>query len=249
MIRLLDPAEFIKIACPFKFTGRDARAILIRNRDLWYAIVKRYEGNPTFRFSHGTKLIMLCEAPPVMLVECLLGGSAATMQLEELSAIGVHTALFMGTCCSIRPDFGACSLLVPHTVYFDTCNTGGYSEAEIFGQMTPRLTENIVCTLKDSGYFIVRAILTSTSSPYLLHQGVLNQWLELRIDAFDMELASLCAAATVMKLDFSAVIIVGDFLNPKTNVWSNWHRDLSTKVEKLVTVVEHLANILVKVRS
>ena len=139
-----------------------------------------------------------------------MGGPSAAIVLADLAELGVRRAVRIGTCVAIEPQPGPADLLVVLEAH--AWGGSGAGEAVL---PDPRLTARLRETLRAAGHSGVAARPAIVASLDVLHQsgsGESSRYAE-RVDAADMQTATLLARSEALGLAVAAVLIVAESAN------------------------------------
>ena len=172
----------------------------------------------------------------IALVSLPLGGSLASMILEELIFCGADRFISIGLAGGISKD------LLPHDIIIPTASLkeDGVSNLYLPKDQVPvasdTITKKIEKTLIQSDLKYHKGLCWSISTPYRENREIIAKLQKEKVLTVDMEVASLFAVANHREVDLASLFSVSDII--VDDIWTPHFKDKRTiKMNKLLLYI------------
>lgn len=146
-----------------------------------------------------------------------IGGPSAAIALEELSRIGVKTAVRIGTCGGINLDVAAGDLVIPTAAVRMEGTSKEYAPIEFPAAANHEMVSALVLAAKENGYSYHTGVIQSKDSFYGQHdpdtmpveyelKNKWSAWKRLGVLASEMETAALFTVGAVRHIKVGCVL-------------------------------------------
>lgn len=158
---------------------------------------------------------------PVSAVSSGMGGPSVAIGMEELSELGVHTFLRVGTCGATQPGIRMGDLIIPTGAVRTEGTADGYVPREFPAVADYHMVTALLASAREAGAAhhlgIIRAVdaLYSDLKPDSMPNGPhlraeLEMWSKAGVIANDMESSTLFVVASVRRLRAASILLCVD---------------------------------------
>ncbi len=153
----------------------------------------------------------------VIITSTGIGGPSAAITLEELSKLGVHTAIRVGTCGGIQMEVVPGDLIIPTSAVRMEGTSREYAPIEYPASADFNINISLVDTAKKLGYRFHTGVIQSKDSFYGQHcpgtmpvsyelENKWNAWKALGVLGSEMETAALFTVGAVRNIKVGCVL-------------------------------------------
>ena len=140
------------------------------------------------------------------------GAPAASSVLEELMALGVEKAIFLGGVGVLKPDIRRWQAILPDRAIRDEGTSYHYQEPSVFAYPSRGLLRALEKTLMDMGIPYVRGAVWTTDAPYRETRRKRELFMGLGAICVDMEAAALFSVASFREKEIAGLFYAGDIV-------------------------------------
>ena len=153
----------------------------------------------------------------VLITSTGIGGPSAAIALEELSKLGVHTAVRVGTCGGIQMEVVPGDLIIPVSAVRMEGTSKEYAPVEYPATADFNVTRILADVAKENGYRYHTGVIQSKDSFYGQHcpgtmpvsyelENKWNAWKALGVLGSEMETAALFTVGAVRNIRIGCVL-------------------------------------------
>ena len=139
-----------------------------------------------------------------------VGAPVASSVLEELMALGVEKAIFLGGVGVLKPDIRRWQVILPDRAIRDEGTSYHYQEPSVFAHPSKRLLRALERALISMGVPYVRGAVWTTDAPYRETRRKRELFMGLGAVCVDMEAAALFSVASFRGGEVAGLFYAGD---------------------------------------